>query len=105
VPARTAARAAGTRTPAAAGAATGALAGGGLPAPPAVAPTPPADLFPVPGAPRGPGGALQTARSYSLLLALAGAVVVFLALQGRLGRRDPRLSTPARDDLDFEDFE
>jgi hypothetical protein len=85
-----------------AGPASGALAAGGLPSafPP---PQPPRDLFPTPAA-EGAGGALQTARSYSLLLALAGAVVAFLAVQGRLGRRDPRIAAP-RDDLDFEDFE
>lgn len=97
------ARAVRTSTAPAASAASGALAVGGLPS--AAPPGPPPDVFPTPGAPKGPGGALQTARSYSLLLALAAAVVAFLALQGRLGRRDPRISTPQRDDLDFEDFE
>jgi hypothetical protein len=58
-------------------------------------------------APRSPvGRALRTARSYGALLALAAAVVVFLLLQGRLDRRDPRiLSAPAEDDLSFRDFE
>ncbi len=58
--------------------------------------------------PRGSGvaQALRTARSYSTLLALAAAVVVFLLIQGRLDRRDPRiLSAPAEDQLPFRDFE
>jgi hypothetical protein len=50
--------------------------------------------------------ALRTARSYGVLLALAAAVVVFLMIQGRVDRRDPRiLSAPAEERLTFQDFE
>lgn len=49
---------------------------------------------------------LRTARSYGALLALAAAVVVFLLIQGRVDRRDPRiLSAPAEERLTFQDFE
>lgn len=50
--------------------------------------------------------ALRTARSYGVLLALAAAVVIFLLIQGRVDRRDPRiLSAPAEERLTFRDFE
>jgi len=50
--------------------------------------------------------ALQTAQSYVLLLSLVGAVVLFLAVQGLLDRRDPRIvRAPVRDHLEFHDFE
>lgn len=50
--------------------------------------------------------ALRTARSYGALLALAAAVVVFLLVQGRVDRRDPRiLSALAEDHMTFRDFE
>jgi hypothetical protein len=57
--------------------------------------------------PRNPvARALRTARSYGALLALAAAVVIFLLIQGRVDRRDPRiLSAPAEDGLSFQDFE
>jgi hypothetical protein len=49
---------------------------------------------------------LRTARSYGALLALAAAVLIFLGVQGRLDRRDPRiLSAPVEDHLPFRDFE
>jgi hypothetical protein len=41
-----------------------------------------------------------------LLLSLAGAVVLFLGVQGRLDRRDPRIAhAPVRDQLEFRDFQ
>jgi hypothetical protein len=50
--------------------------------------------------------ALGTAGSDGALLALVAAVVVFLLVQGRVDRRDPRiLSAPVEDHLDFRDFE
>jgi len=84
------------------------LAAGGTP--PAVftpAPPTPSQILPLPAP--GKGGvarALQTAQSYVLLLALCGVVVLFLAVQGHLDRRDPRIArAPVRDHLDFRDFE
>jgi hypothetical protein len=80
---------------------------GGAPgaAPPQRAPSPP--LAAPATAPRNPvARALRTARSYGALLALAAAVVIFLLIQGRLDRRDPRiLSAPAEYGLSFRDFE
>jgi hypothetical protein len=80
---------------------------GGAPGavPPQRAPSPP--LAAPATTPRNPvARALRTARSYGALLALAAAVVIFLLIQGRLDRRDPRiLSAPAEDGLSFRDFE
>jgi hypothetical protein len=80
---------------------------GGAPGagPPQRAPSPP--LAAPATTPRSPvARALRTARSYGALLALAAAVVIFLLVQGRLDRRDPRiLSAPAEDGLSFRDFE
>jgi hypothetical protein len=82
-------------------------AGGGVvgAAPPQQAPTPPAAAPQT--VPRSPvARALRTARSYGALLALAGAVLAFLLIQGRVDRRDPRIvSAPAEDRLSFRDFE
>ena len=80
------------------GGAPGAVAPQRAPSPPLAAPATP---------PRNPvARALRTARSYGALLALAAAVLIFLAVQGRLDRRDPRiLSAPAEDGLSFRDFE
>ncbi|HSO94552.1 MAG TPA: hypothetical protein VLV81_00780 [Acidimicrobiia bacterium] len=89
-------------TPAGAAAASGAPAAvspqGVVPTPPAAAPR---------TAPRSAvARALRTARSYSVLLALAAAVLAFLMIQGRVDRRDPRiLGAPAEDRLPFRDFE
>jgi hypothetical protein len=101
--ASTARRVVTTHVPAAATGAAPAAPAAAAPSPPA----PPAGLFPAPAPPRrGVAGALQTARSYSLLLVLAGAVVAFLALQGRLDRRDPRIAhAPTGNRLEFRDFE
>jgi hypothetical protein len=79
--------------------------GNGGAAPPQRAPSPP--LAAPATAPRNPvARALRTARSYGALLALAAAVVIFLLIQGRVDRRDPRiLSAPAEDGLSFRDFE
>jgi hypothetical protein len=50
--------------------------------------------------------ALRTARSYGLLLILAGAVLAFLAVQSRVDRRDPRIArAPIDAHRDFRDFE
>jgi hypothetical protein len=69
---------------------------------------PPQATFPFPG-PGGHGGvirALRTAGSYGLLFALVGAVLVFLAVQGRVDRRDPRIArAPVDAHLDFRDLE
>lgn len=80
------------------GGALGAVSPQRAPSPPLAAPA---------TAPRNPvARALRTARSYGALLALAAAVVIFLLIQGRLDRRDPRiLSAPAEDGLSFQDFE
>lgn len=86
-----------------------AAAGAGVGVPAAVhppqAPTPPAAAPST--VPRSPvARALRTARSYGALLALAGAVLAFLLIQGRVDRRDPRIvSAPAEDRLPFRDFE
>ncbi|HEV2309066.1 MAG TPA: hypothetical protein VGU73_00970, partial [Acidimicrobiia bacterium] len=73
------------------------------PAPPTPSQVLPA--FPPPGH-GGVARALQTAQSYVLLLSLAGAVLMFLGVQGRLDRRDPRIArAPVRDQLEFRDFE
>lgn len=95
VPARVAA--AGSATPRGAGEA-GAPASG----------SPPQVTFPFPG----PGGhgavirALRSAGSYGLLFVLLGAVLVFLAVQGRVDRRDPRIArAPVDAHLDFRDLE
>jgi hypothetical protein len=77
----------------------------GAGAAPAAAPNPPA-AAPSTTPRSGVARALRTARSYGALLALAAAVVIFLGVQGRLDRRDPRiLSAPAEDHLPFRDFE
>jgi hypothetical protein len=50
--------------------------------------------------------ALRTARSYGLLLTLAGAVLAFLVVQSRVDRRDPRIArAPIEAHRDFRDFE
>jgi hypothetical protein len=71
------------------------------------APALPKQVLPLPTP--GKGGVarvLQTAQSYVLLLSLAGAVVLFLAVQSHLDRRDPRIAhAPVRDQLEFRDFE
>jgi len=78
--------------------------------PPAVftaAPPTPSQILPLPTP--GKGGvarALQAAQSYALLLALCGVVVLFLAVQGHLDRRDPRIARASvRHHLKFRDFE
>jgi hypothetical protein len=73
----------------------------------APAPPIPKQVLPLPTSTKGGvARALQTAQSYVLLLSLAGAVVLFLAAQGLLDRRDPRIAhAPVRDRLDFRDFE
>lgn len=82
----------------------GTAAGAGV-LPPGVAPSPPA-AAPSTTPRSGVARALRTARSYGALLALAAAVVIFLGVQGRLDRRDPRiLSAPVEDHLSFRDFE
>ena len=49
--------------------------------------------------------ALRTARSYGLLLTLAGAVLAFLVVQSRVDRRDPRIArAPIEAHRDFRDF-
>jgi hypothetical protein len=71
------------------------------------APRTPSQILPLPTP--GKGGvarALQTAQSYVLLLALCGVVVLFLAVQGHLDRRDPRIARASvRHHLKFRDFE
>jgi hypothetical protein len=74
-----------------------------------VAPSPqvatPSQLLPLPTPKGGVGRALQTAQASTLLLGLAAAVLIFLGVQGRLDRRDPRLArAPIEERLDFEDF-
>jgi hypothetical protein len=85
----------------------GPAAGGTPPAVFTPAPPTPSQILPLPTP--GKGGvarALQTAQSYVLLLALCGVVVLFLAAQGHLDRRDPRIvRAPVRDHLEFQDFE
>jgi hypothetical protein len=69
---------------------------------------PPQAIFPFPG-PSGHGQvirALRTAGPYGLLFALIGAVLIFLAVQGRVDRRDPRIArAPVDAHLDFRDLE
>ena len=49
---------------------------------------------------------LGSAPSYGLLFTLVGAVLVFLAVQGRVDRRDPRIArAPIDAHRDFRDFE
>lgn len=68
---------------------------------------PPRFVLPAPSVSKsGVARVLETARSYWLLLGLAVVVLVFLAVQRRLNRRDPRLTHAAvQSHLTFEGFE
>ena len=76
----------------------------GAPPASAISAPPPRSFIPIPSVSKGSvARVLATARSYSLLLGLAAAVLMFLIVQGRLDRRDPRLThAPIQAHLKFK---